>query len=514
MTAIEALTPDELIDLERQICEFSLYEFVKAAWHILEPATPLILGWHIEAICQRLEAVSRGDIQRLAISIPPGFMKSYLVSVFWPAWEWTHSPHIRFVSTGASETFIERDCGYMRRIVGSEWYQRRWPLTFPHDDTKLKFENDKTGYRWGRSFQKLTGARANRFIFDDLLMVDDANSEVERERVNRIFFESTPSRGAKETDAVVIIMQRVHEGDLIGELKRKIAEGKKLDFHFLEIPMEYEPVEPCAFGITDPRTTIGEPLLPEYRSRQWIERTKDMMGAYAWSAQYQQDPVPRGNGLFKREDFNLYRPSELPTSLNHYITSDHANGGKDYNVIRVWGVDHLRRFWLVDSFRERCSINTALGIDAADGKLSIAKRGALAFVKRYRPLCWYAEPDPMFKANLEMVRNVMRTTGVSCPIEFSSGHGRNKVEKSSAYQSLSQLGMVYLPDTSTGEQALMEYCAFPAGRHDDQVDADSILPRMMTHVAFVAPTVSARSRDDYVSAGDYDDGETATSNSF
>lgn len=516
MNSIDSLTPEEVLELERQVYQHSLYEFVKAAWHILEPATPLILGWHIAAICQRLEAVTRGDITKLAISIPPGFMKSNLVSVMWPAWEWTHSPHIRFVSTGASETFIERDCAYMRRIIASDWYQQRWPMSFPHEDTKLKFENDSTGFRWGRSFTNLTGARGNRFIYDDLLMVTDGESEIKREAVNKAFFESTPSRGSM-LETTVIIMQRVHEKDLIGELKRRMAEGQKLHFSFFTVPFEYEPIDDnCGFGGTDPRTEMGELLLPAYKSAEWAASAKDMMGPYAWSAQYQQDPVPRGNGLFKHDDFKRYRPEDLPKHLNHYVTSDHANGGKDYNVIRVWAVDDKKRFWLVDSFRERCSINAALGIKASDdGRLMVADQGALALVRKYRPLCWYAEPDPLFKANYEMLRNVMRSSGVSCRVEFATGHGNKKVEKSSAYQSLSQLGMIYLPETAVGDAALLEYCAFPAGRHDDQVDADSILPRMTSHAAFIAPDDPGwRDRGDYIVRGDDFGDDTPTSNSF
>src|SRR6185312_15213866 len=79
-----------------------LIEFVKYFWHVLEPQTPLVLGWALDAVCQHLEAISFGDFEkpRLLINVPPGFMKSLLADVLWPAWEWSalNMPHLRYVT--------------------------------------------------------------------------------------------------------------------------------------------------------------------------------------------------------------------------------------------------------------------------------------------------------------------------------------------------------------------------------------------------------------------------------
>src|SRR6516225_2068112 len=84
-------------DLARELARRRLREFVRQAWHVVEPATVFVPGWHIDAIVEHLEAVSRGEIRNLLINVPPRHMKSLLVSVFWPAWEWTRWPARRWL---------------------------------------------------------------------------------------------------------------------------------------------------------------------------------------------------------------------------------------------------------------------------------------------------------------------------------------------------------------------------------------------------------------------------------
>lgn len=492
----------------------SLYEFVKGAWMVLEPGTDLVDGWHIRALCEGLEAVSRGEVTRLAISIPPRFMKSMIVSVLWPAWEWTHSPHLRFLTTSASEEFCERDTGKMMSLVKSEWYQFYWPTQLTTQNIK-KFQNTRFGERAIKSFTSITGTAGNRIIIDDPLPVAWADSDVERGKVTKTFFESVTSRVSQESDAIVIIMQRVHEDDLIGEIQQRQERGEDLGFEFLTIPMEYEgDAHRTSWGYRDPRRKIGELILPPYRSKKWCEREKISMGAYAWNAQYQQQPTPRGDGFFKTEHFNRYARNQLPERLNYYLTSDHANGGRDYNVFRIWGLDEAKNYWLVDSFRKRCTIQEALGIELKDGRYSIKPQGAFALIRTYKPRRWYADHDNIISSNRMLIQDAMIQTGVMVPLELITQGKRgasSKTDRASAYQSLATLGKIYLPVGAVGDTALAEYQAFsPNCRHDDQVDADSLLPRLNAQGAMSAQSGTARKKDDYIVANDEgDDGYDA-----
>src|SRR5574337_1791760 len=131
MRAALRLSEADWIAIEREACRRSLVEFVRSAWKVLEPGQPYVHGWHVEAIAEHLQAITDGEINRLLINVPPGTMKSMLTGVFWPAWEWGPRGHayIRCIGASHAQGLAIRDNMKMRRLVASEWYQQRWPIT-------------------------------------------------------------------------------------------------------------------------------------------------------------------------------------------------------------------------------------------------------------------------------------------------------------------------------------------------------------------------------------------------
>jgi hypothetical protein len=101
------------------LCRASLRTFIREAWPILEPATPLVNGWHIDTVAEHLEAVTTGEIRRLIINQPPRTMKSLTTAVCWPAWEWLSSPHIRWLFASYAQDLAWRDSLKMRRVIKS-----------------------------------------------------------------------------------------------------------------------------------------------------------------------------------------------------------------------------------------------------------------------------------------------------------------------------------------------------------------------------------------------------------
>ncbi len=127
LITIDGITIDaqaQLDELDRVECEESFLAFVKYMWPVIEPATPLVTGWAMDAICEHLEAVTYGDITRLLINVPPGSSKSLLCNVFWPAWEWACDPHLRYLSFSYAAHLTERDNRRFRDVILSERYQR------------------------------------------------------------------------------------------------------------------------------------------------------------------------------------------------------------------------------------------------------------------------------------------------------------------------------------------------------------------------------------------------------
>jgi hypothetical protein len=240
----------------------SLVEFVRYFWHALEPKTrKLIEGWPLEAICFHLEAVTFGDITRLLVNVPPGFMKSLLTDVFWPAWEWgpMNMPHTRYVAFSYSEGITARDNNKMTRLVMSQAYRDLWGDRF--NMIKLgetKIENDQTGFKLATSVGgRGTGERGDRVILDDPHNVIKVESQTEREKTVRFFRESMSNRLNDDNSAIVIIMQRLHEDDVSGNILSREA-----DYCHLMVPMRFEPMAYPASAdgerTEDPET--GEPF--------------------------------------------------------------------------------------------------------------------------------------------------------------------------------------------------------------------------------------------------------------
>jgi predicted phage terminase large subunit-like protein len=162
--------------IEKRRCEMSLAEFVRLAWHIIEPGQPYVHGWHIDYVCAHLEAITDGVLNddgtfynRLLVNVPPGTMKSLLIGVFWPAWEWgpRNKPHMRYVCASHSLDLAIRDSLRMRRLVTDDWYQRHWGdrVKITGDqNAKAKFETTATGFRQACAFTGITGYRGDRVI--------------------------------------------------------------------------------------------------------------------------------------------------------------------------------------------------------------------------------------------------------------------------------------------------------------------------------------------------------------
>ncbi len=148
---------EELLEVQRKAeleedaryLEEDLFEFVAAAWHIVEPVTPFVPGWHIEAMCEHLEAVAREEIKRLFITMPPGHAKSRICSVMFPAWLWCKHPGLRLLTISYVKGFALRDAAAGLLIIESQWYQDRWPLKISNSTRgKQRYQNDSLGYRY------------------------------------------------------------------------------------------------------------------------------------------------------------------------------------------------------------------------------------------------------------------------------------------------------------------------------------------------------------------------------
>jgi hypothetical protein len=329
--------------------------------------------------CLHLEAVTFGEIKRLLINVPPGFMKSLLTDVFWPAWEWgpMNMPHMRYVAFSYSEGITTRDNNKMVRLVMSQAYRDLWGDRFTMEKIgETKIENNQTGFKLATSVGgRGTGERGDRVILDDPHNVVKMESQMEREKTVRFFRESMSNRLNDDTSAIVIIMQRLHDSDVSGDIL-----SRESDYCHLMIPMRFEPMiypasadgertedpetgdpfEGNEIGWIDPRaldTATGELLTPREMARYegmlaWPDRfdrkfDRDMkfeIGDYGYASQYQQSPVPRKGGILKREYWQDYVPppsGKFPEMDFVLVSVDTAFTEKEENDptgCTTWGV--------------------------------------------------------------------------------------------------------------------------------------------------------------------------------
>lgn len=293
----------------------SLKEFIIQAWPIVEKGVEFSDNWHLDAICEHLEAVTRFDIKQLMINIPPRHMKSTIVAVMWPAWVWTNHPEKKFLFSSYNPALSMRDAEKTRQLVKSPWYQKRWPLKFhPKQDEKGYYINLKGGHRISTSPGGAgTGQGGDYIVFDDPHKVKNVESEVQRKAVHHYWDNEMSTRGNNpEFHAHVMIGQRTHEDDLFGHVD---------GYEKLVLPAEFEPKNQeteTSLGFKDPRSEDGELLWPHHFTPEALAKITKGMDNYQVAGQMQQRPVPKEGVTFLEKYFSR-RWNRLPDEFDYII---------------------------------------------------------------------------------------------------------------------------------------------------------------------------------------------------
>lgn len=451
------LTEADLIAVERELCRRSLAEFARRAWHVLEPAAELKWGWALDAICLHLEAVTRGEITRLLMNVPPGSMKSLLTGVIWPAWEWGPQgmPEMRYVGTAHEETLAIRDSRRCRDLVKSEWYQRMWPLPLAADlDGKREFGNVRKGVRQARAFTSMTGVRGDRIILDDPISADNANSEAKLEAARIAFTETLPTRVNSDKSAIVVIMQRLNEKDVSGVIK-----DMGLPYVHLCIPMRFDPKRRCTteIGWTDPRTDDGELMFPERFGEKQVQELERTLGGYGAAGQLQQAPAPRGGGVIKTAWFRYWTALPALEWVEVYADTALKTGQEnDYSVLQAWGRSTTGQAVLIDQIRGKWEAP----------ELLVQARAFWHKVSAYKVPARAMRVED--KASGTGLIQTLRREGV--PVRAIQ-RNTDKLSRAHDAAPFIESGNVLLhQDAVWLSDLLAEAESFPAGSHDDQLD--------------------------------------------
>jgi len=456
-----------LAQLEIIEAEESLAEFIKQAWHVVEPGNPFVHGWHIDAICEHLEACTRGDITRLVINIPPGCMKSLILNVFWPAWEWgpKNLRHLRGLGISHKQDLALRDNIKLRRLITSNWYKERYPrvVLLRDQNSKIKFENTDTGFNEVMAFGSITGSRGDRVRIDDPLSVEDAKSKIILASREFLFKEAVPTRlVSPEFSVIVLIMQRLHEMDTT-------ALALELGYEHLMLPMEFEPERKCttSIGFIDPRKEDGELLFPSRFPRHVVDRDKKSLGKYGHAAQNQQRPAPREGAIIKAEwlknRFKVQRDGYGRIILNFFKeiyqswdTAFKEGEENDYSVCTTWGLKD-NGFYLIHRYKQRCDFPTL-------------EKAAIDLAKVFNPNQIFVEDKASGQSLIQAIKKRTRLPVKAVKID------RDKTARLNAVSGYFEAERVFLPDEDWVDEPdgyVYELTTFPAVKHDDSVDSTS-----------------------------------------
>jgi predicted phage terminase large subunit-like protein len=447
--------------------------FVKDAWHVVEPSTPFVDGWHLHAIGDHLTAVTNGEIKKLLVNMPPRHCKSTLISTFWPVWSWLSNPSIRWLCSSYALSLAIRDNRKCRLLIQSPWFQERYGYIFQFSgdqNVKGRFENNKRGYRLAVSVgSAATGEGGDILLCDDPHPLKEAVSDLKRENALTWFKETWSTRlNDRNTGAMVTVGQRIHQEDVSGYLI------SQKDWVHLNLPAEFESARKCStiLGWSDPRKEEGQLLWSERFSKKILLEIEDDIKTLAYATQYQQNPVPAGGYIFKQDNERHFVDAgdayllETPGGIKPVLKSDcwlfgtvdlaiSSKQSADYTVICIWAVTPARDLLLLHMIR---------------GHWTHPEQQA-----KIKQLNYQYRPDYFSIENvayqLAIIQDLL-AEGIACR-EYRPT--KDKVSRASSASVWHAAGKMYFLKNAPWLIALQEEMYFfPKAKHDDIVDNESM----------------------------------------
>lgn len=502
-----------IVDTDRALVQRGrLYDFVRIAWPVVEPS-PLEWNWHLEEVCNHLEAVSRGEILRLVLNQPPGTAKSSVTGIFWPIWEWIFRPGTKWIFASYDASLVgTRDGGKVIKLLQSDWFRLRWgTLLPPGKPAASSFVTVRGGFRFATSVAgRVTGRHADIQVVDDPIKPRDATggatmTKSQIQTVSSWWKDTMSSRMVNQaTGRRVIVMQRLTDDDLAGEMLRT---G---EYVHLRLPMEYRPDRPChtPWG-GDRRTEKGELLFPARFPASAVHRLRTSeMGERVYSAQCQQEPAVEGGGTFKRIWFRFWHTQsnvpepclceecfsaerQLPGHTGPVTWQDYIGPGP-CDVLPPFGVELQSWDMTFDDTETsdfvaggviRTLYSKSYLLDVVNQRLDFVE--TLAAVKRMsekHPKTYdkLVESKANGPAVIRMLKN--HVPGLT-PVEPMG----SKEARANASQPVFQSGEFLIPHPALVPWAwsyMKQLEAFPKGAHDDLVDMTTqALVRLRAHGA-------------------------------
>lgn len=498
-----------LEDVQAEQAHRHLRDYLRLiCWPVIEPQTKFVGGWHIDGICDHLEAVKRRLIRNLLITVPPRHTKSITMSIAFPTWAWIDDSWLRFLYSSFSAELSTEHAVLSRRVIESARYQQLWGDRFQlttDQNVKTHYENTKRGYRISTSVGGTTTGRGA-----DILLVDDPHNlktiQSDPERIGVLEWYrmvwSTRLNDPK-TGCRVYIMQRGKEDDLAGYL---LEQG---DIEHLNLPTEYEPtpfvemqgtkamltghvatedektaaesaalaregvesvdnrILVSAIGWKDPRSASGELLCPDRFGPAEVTQAKRDLGATGFATQHQQRPVPQEGGLFKRAKLTVVSQSALPVGIAYSecrgwdiaSTEEKPGTDPDYTAgvkVRRYADGRYVVMHVVHGRFGPAEGDTVMRSTAvADGRYCRQREEREGGASGKKVIASHVQLFDGFDYRGETVSGSKALRATPFAVQVDNDH-------------------VWLLEGAWNQTYIDELILFPNGRHDDQVDGSSV----------------------------------------
>lgn len=459
---------DDMIEIERQACSDSFYEFFLSFWDTVVQEE-LQLNWHIKYICDELQYLAPFLKDRkkkpydLVINVPPGSTKTTIILQMFPAWLWVVDPTLRIISSSHSSPLSIESASKTRDIITSPRFKLLFPKILLRSDkyAKTAFENTKNGTRDVTSTgSSITGRHAHIKLMDDLQDISKSASKPDREQaVNHM--KTLFTREVEKGNSInVLIMQRLHELDCTAYLlgltsKRKVK-------HICLPAEESEKVSPPEVR----KYYINGLLDPVRMSAEILADKKVELGTYGYQSQFQQEPTPPEGGLIKWAWFNMIDKEQFlqENSVFHFWADTAYEKKKE---IRRDGEAKNDPTGLMTTIEQRGIVYIW---DYREIYMELPE--LVKFIPRYVKANGYSnrstiriEPKASGKSTIQTIRSETNLN-ITETIAYKDSKETELTNTSPAIES----GRFCLINGVWNELFLSRICGFPNSAHDEAVD--------------------------------------------
>ena len=435
----------------KSLVQDKFIEFVKYVW------PTFISGRHHAIMAEAFERVARGDCKRLIINMPPRHTKSEFASYLLPAWFLGKFPHKKIIQTSHTAELAVGFGRKVRNLVDQENYHEVFPDLALQSDSKAagRWNTNKGGDYFAIGIGgAVTGKGA------DLVIIDDPHSEQEAAMADSNpeiydktyeWYTSGPRQRLQPGGAIVVVMTRWSLRDLTAQVLKSSAQRGGEEWEVIEFPA----IMPS-----------GNPLWPEFWPSTELAALKEELPNSKWMAQYQQQPTSEASAIIKREWWNTWEKDDPPDCefiLQSWDTAFEANNRADYSACTTWGV----------FFNEEKNAYNLILLNAYKGRLEFPdlKRVVMEQYDEFAPDSLIVEK----KASGAPLIYELRAMGVPVqdytPVRGTANNPNNKMARLNSISDIFASDIVWAPETRWAEEVIDEVASFPAGEHDDYVDA-------------------------------------------